>query len=332
MPAEPDRLIPETFAARLVESERISRYLWAASICAGRRILDAGCGLASGSAILAEGGALEVVGVDSAAAVLEAAEARLHERVRLERADLQQLPFADGSFDAVVCFDVIEHIDGWKVALQELTRVLTDDGTLMLSWANGDRAPGGDTRHRSPHRSAELWSVLQGMYPHVTSYRQAGWMVSAVLDDAAFVPKTHTPIGEVAAHMLGGTEPGSAEHTVAIATRGPIPMPRRSAVFAEPADLEHWRGLLEGQRSVMNRQRRRIEELEAATGELKEVRQRLVEAEVALNSLYVEQFDEIREHIANLELELERMTNSRTWRLTAPLRIGGSIAKRLRKG
>jgi SAM-dependent methyltransferase len=330
-PAEPEQLTPETVAARLIEGASVNRYLWAAPLCVGRRVLDAGCGLASGSAILAEGGAVEVVGVDTAAAVLEAAADRAPERVRLERADLRQLPFADGSFGAVVSFDVIDQVDNPEGAVGELTRVLADDGLLMLSWSNPDRAPGGETGRWSAHRTAELRSALEDRYRHVTLYRQAGWTVSAVLDESTFSGKAGTEAGDVAAHMLGGAAPGSEEHTIAIAAQGPIPMPRRSAVFAEPADFEHWRELWEKQRTVINKQLRRIDELEAAAGEVKEMRQRVVEAELALNSLYVRQFDEIREHIAKLELEVERMINSRTWRLTAPLRIGGTIAKRLRK-
>jgi chemotaxis protein histidine kinase CheA len=116
-----------------------------------------------------------------------------------------------------------------------------------------------------------------------------------------------------------------------MAAQGSLQIPRRSAVFAEPAELEDWRELWESQRAVINKQLRRIDELEAATGELKEMRQRLMEAELALNSLYVKQFDEIREQMSKVELELERVISARTWRLTAPLRIGGTIARRLRK-
>jgi SAM-dependent methyltransferase len=43
------------------------------------------------------------------------------------------LPFADGTFDLVAAFDVIEHCEPEADVLRELTRVLAPDGRLLLS-------------------------------------------------------------------------------------------------------------------------------------------------------------------------------------------------------
>ncbi len=48
------------------------------------------------------------------------------------RADALALPFADGSFDAVFIFDVLEHLDDEK-ALAELRRVMTKDARLLVT-------------------------------------------------------------------------------------------------------------------------------------------------------------------------------------------------------
>lgn len=47
--------------------------------------------------------------------------------------DGKVLPFADESFDAVVCFEVFEHIFNIEEALAEIRRVLKSDGRLLLS-------------------------------------------------------------------------------------------------------------------------------------------------------------------------------------------------------
>lgn len=47
--------------------------------------------------------------------------------------DVTNLSFADGSFDAVLSFDVIEHVPDYQSALAEFHRVLDAGGKLLLS-------------------------------------------------------------------------------------------------------------------------------------------------------------------------------------------------------
>jgi len=48
-------------------------------------------------------------------------------------ADAARLPFACQAFDIVICSEVLEHIQNYKAALQEITRILKPGGTLALS-------------------------------------------------------------------------------------------------------------------------------------------------------------------------------------------------------
>ena len=69
----------------------------------------------------------DIVGADSA-----------YESPHVKRADLLSLPFDDGSFDTVLCLDVLEHVEllDQPLALTEIVRVLKDDGLLLLSVPN----------------------------------------------------------------------------------------------------------------------------------------------------------------------------------------------------
>ena len=50
----------------------------------------------------------------------------------VEHMDVQNLPFAEGSFDLIICNHVLEHVFDEKKALQELFRVLAKNGIAIL--------------------------------------------------------------------------------------------------------------------------------------------------------------------------------------------------------
>ncbi|PDW04577.1 class I SAM-dependent methyltransferase [Candidatus Viridilinea mediisalina] len=97
------------------------------------QILDAGCG--EGFAmreVLAElPGA--VLGLDGSAGALRVAE-ELNPGRGFTAGDLYALPFLPGSFDLVVCMEVLEHLDQPERGLAELLRVSRD--WLLLSVPN----------------------------------------------------------------------------------------------------------------------------------------------------------------------------------------------------
>lgn len=48
------------------------------------------------------------------------------------RADLCHLPFARGSFDLVICYHVLEHVQDDRMALAQLRQVLAEDGEMFV--------------------------------------------------------------------------------------------------------------------------------------------------------------------------------------------------------
>jgi 2-polyprenyl-3-methyl-5-hydroxy-6-metoxy-1,4-benzoquinol methylase len=100
-----------------------------------KRILDAACGNGRYSRFLlrhADADAL-ITSFDLSPRMLLRARARLkNERVSHAVADLTCLPYADTSFDAVVCGWVLEHLPDPRLGLRELARVLQLGGKLLL--------------------------------------------------------------------------------------------------------------------------------------------------------------------------------------------------------
>ena len=100
--------------------------------------LDAGCGDGRFLAALPSLGPVpgRVVGSDISARILETAREtarRAGVEPELVRANLEALPFPNGSFDVTLCSQVIEHLEEPKLGLRELARVLRPGGTLILT-------------------------------------------------------------------------------------------------------------------------------------------------------------------------------------------------------
>lgn len=53
--------------------------------------------------------------------------------IEAQLGDGQELPFDDGSFDCVLCFETLEHVESPAQLLTELARVCTTDGRVFVS-------------------------------------------------------------------------------------------------------------------------------------------------------------------------------------------------------
>jgi len=170
-----ERIIPGQVDVDLL-NEHVARYTFAARLARGKRVLDAGCGAGYGSAELAQA-ADSVVGVDRAAEAIAFARANYClPNLRFEQASCDALPHPSGSFDLVVAFEVIEHLDHWREFLLEVRRVLAPAGQLIISTPNklyyteSRGLTGANPFHVHEFDFEEFQSELQAVFPHVSMY------------------------------------------------------------------------------------------------------------------------------------------------------------------
>ncbi len=219
----PERFVPELMEGEFIEAQHIGRYLWASSAARGRRVLDAGCGVAYGSAMLADAGARGVVGVDLAEDVLETVRARVPANVSLERADLRDLPFEDGSFDLVVCFEVIEHITDQEEVVREFARVLSPEGLLLTSTPNRAVSAGDNPHHLRELLPEELEGLLGEHFANVELFRQNAWYSSAIFNDTDFASKGRSASDSWPARKIAARDLGTEEFTIAAGSDTALP-------------------------------------------------------------------------------------------------------------
>jgi demethylmenaquinone methyltransferase / 2-methoxy-6-polyprenyl-1,4-benzoquinol methylase len=103
-----------------------------------RRVLDVASGTAAVAIELVRSDPERtVVGVDQSPEMLAAgrervAHARLGDRIELREARAEELPFADGEFDAVTFTYLLRYVDDVPATLRELVRVVRPGGTVAM--------------------------------------------------------------------------------------------------------------------------------------------------------------------------------------------------------
>jgi SAM-dependent methyltransferase len=148
----------------------------------GERLLDLGCGAGRHMHAAYYGARCHVVGVDLGLDDLKRTrdgfgslpdmDTNSGRFFSLAQGSALNLPFADRSFDRIICSEVLEHIPDYRQALHEIMRVLKPGGTFAVSvprfwperlcWAISDdyhNAPGG---HIRIFREEELRRAVEG--------------------------------------------------------------------------------------------------------------------------------------------------------------------------
>lgn len=309
--------------------EHYLRYVLAASLAAGKDVLDIASGEGYGSFLLSSR-ARSVVGVDvSQDAVANAVATYSAGNLRYLVGDAADIPLPDASVDMVVSFETIEHHERQEEMMAEIRRVLRPGGLLMLS--SPERAVNEDLCGHNPYHVKELyrdelealirryfsryafWGQRTVFAAMVSGEGNAGlktWPTGAAMDmdaavDGLAAPKFHIVLASN----------GAALPTLPLSLmEGDVRQSEAFALLSSEADRE--RALLEG----------RIAEAERKVCNLEDFQKELRAAYAALEA------DKARiEADCRLQHRLvEEMVHSRSWKLTAPLRALGGLMRRLR--
>ena len=237
LPFTGERFTPE--CVREIWYEHWHRYALARGLVAGRKVLDLACGEGYGSAILAESAA-QVVGIDSDEQTIAHAANRYHgANLAYKAGTATTIPAGDGEFGAIVSFETIEHLAEQASMLDEFSRVLAEDGFLVIS--SPDKAQYSDaTGYQNEFHVRELYreeflALLAPRFGAVRLLGQAMMFHSCIWDLGHTGPTTEYLLAD-GAEVLAAPSPAAPPlYFVALCARdaASLPLPPALSLFTD---------------------------------------------------------------------------------------------------
>jgi len=348
LPWTGERYIPEVEGD--IELEHIHRYLMARELVKDRDVLDIASGEGYGSAMLAEV-ARSVVGVDISQDVVAHAERkyRKNNNLQFRIGSCEEIPLPSACVDVAVSFETIEHHDQHEAMMAEIKRVLRPDGLLIMSSPDKYEysvAPG----YSNPYHVKELYrhefeQLLCAYFKNAVFYGQRIVYGSAILADkesSDILSYTRQDDRVIATS-------GILKPVYIIAAASDVAIPKvLSGIFEQPVNKSEFAlalaqtlsrtvterdAALAERNNAMAEYDKAIAERDAALAERKtamaEHDKAIAERDAELSREKIV-LDSLRQHASQLEEKLLMFQNSRSMRITRPLRELVNFSLRLR--
>lgn len=322
-----ERFIPGQTDIEL-EIEHLNRYQFARQFVEDKVVLDAACGEGYGSDILARDAA-KVYGIDiSEESILHAKNKYDNKRISYQVASVCDIPFDANTFDVIVSFETLEHIDkaSQMQFLQEIRRVLKKDGILVISTPNHRvyKQRGENHFHVRELEYREFKTLLEEKFPCVTFFSQQFEIANAIS-----APDNMNGV------IQSQLAPENAEYLIAVCAQHPIANIVSRSIIRDDGKLQqlmdwavHNHKLNEKNNTWIANANTELEELRQEIEDNKAIyAKELKDKDAAYTQIFEEnqseknellqQIDNKEGHIALLlesERELDRIKASRSWR------------------
>ncbi|WP_158683450.1 glycosyltransferase [Burkholderia sp. BE12] len=224
-----ERFVPGV--AGEIEMEHYHRYYLVSELVKGKDVLDIACGEGYGSGLMALS-ARSVIGVDIDSVTVEHASVHYRQpNLRFETGSCAAIPLPDHSVDVVVSFETIEHHDQHEEMMLEISRVLREDGVLIISspdkYEYSEKPGFKNSFHVKELYLDEFKSLLSHHFSHVDIYGQRAAFGS-------LIARMDGSVGKAGRHFWTGTGNGAHDvreaelprepvYFIAVASNGQVP-------------------------------------------------------------------------------------------------------------
>ena len=155
---------------RPIRERQMAAYREALKHVEGRRVIEIGCGEGIGASMLAEAAA-SVVAIDYSDEALQLARENYSSGgIEFKKMHVPPIDFPDASIEAVVCFQMIEHLEKPGGLVEEIARVIRDDGLALIATVNKEETLSDNPYHLHEFKADELKELLESHFDSVDMY------------------------------------------------------------------------------------------------------------------------------------------------------------------
>lgn len=155
-----------------LEQEHLERYNFASQFVPGKKVLDMACGTGYGAKLLKLSGSSYVLGIDISSETIKFAKSRCKTHgLGFIISSADNVSVKDKSFDLIISFETIEHLNKYLDYLKEIKRLLKDDGLFIISTPN-KKFSVPNPYHVHEFYLKEFRELLSGHFQNVDFYGQ----------------------------------------------------------------------------------------------------------------------------------------------------------------
>lgn len=165
----------------IIYNEHLIRYNLASGFVKGKDVLDVACGSGFGAKILAKAGARKIVAVDiDKETIKKAKKDNSLDNIIYKEGNTESLNEGDNSFDIISSFETIEHLKNPDKYLNELKRVVREEGIVFISTPNKEVFREKNPFHFKEFEKQEFISFLKSYFKSVLILEQANGLASCI--------------------------------------------------------------------------------------------------------------------------------------------------------
>lgn len=183
-------IFSESESAPIIFSEHLVRYEFAREVIGKLllknpekkiSILDIACGSGYGADLMSAIKGTEVLGVDLSKEAIKCANEKYKKtNLRFKVGDATNIPEKENSFDAIISFETIEHLENREKYLKELVRVLKKGGVALLSTPNRAVFKNKNPFHNHEFLEEEFVAELKKVFKEVKIFIQRNSFCSII--------------------------------------------------------------------------------------------------------------------------------------------------------